>query len=273
MKSFKVSKLSLLKIFILGTCLLFIFSNFNTKLSILNLSKVIEAFNGDFYSDLSESEVSEYLFLYDSMESKSDIDEVIYILENKRSIPIKMLNIKNISKPQIRLLSKFNKQYSESLGYVYFHNNVITILNKTALSNVSSINENEKFTELVSHEYTHFLINSKLKENKLFPKTIPLWFNEGIAEYVGISSRNGYIPERLETTIKLSNINEIFNDDPDLFYNQSVVFINYLVKNYGYDSIGSILDTLKKNNFEEAIKIVTGETINDISNKLFNLDY
>lgn len=273
MKFLKRSKSSLFKIFIFGACLLFIFSNFNTKLSILSLSKVIEVFNGDFYSNLSETEVSEYLFLYDCMESKSDIDEVIYILENKCSTPIEMLKVKDIHKPQIRLLSKFNKQYSESLGYVYFHNNVITILNSTAVSDISNLDKNEKFTELVSHEYTHFLINSKLKENKLFPKTIPLWFNEGIAEYVGISSRNGYIPETLETTIKLSDINDIFNDDPDLFYNQSVVFVSYLVRNYGYEVIGSILDSLKKNNFEEAIEIVTGENINDISNKLFNLDY
>lgn len=273
MKHLKKYKLTLVKTILFACCFLFIFGSFNIKLSILKFSKIIEVFNGDFYSNLLEKNVSDYLFLYDCDESQKDINKVINILENNKSLPCEILQIKDVDKPTIRLLSKFNDKYSESLGYVYFHNNIMTILNSTALAENSNIEKDSKFTELVSHEYTHFLINTKLKEEKLFPKTIPLWFNEGIAEYVGITSRNGYIPERLKTTIKLSELNDIFTDNPDLFYDQSVVFISYLIKNYGYDSIGRILYALKNNEFNKSIEIVTGETINQISLKLFNLDY
>lgn len=270
---FKKYKSKIFKAVLLSICLFFIFSGFNTKLSIINFSHIIEAFNGDFYSDLNEKTVLEYNFLYDSDESEKDIEKVIDILESYKELPYKILNIKITDKPNIKILSKFNKRYSESLGYVYFHNNVITILNQSAVAETTSYDAEKKFVELVSHEYTHFLINSKLKENSLFPKAIPLWFNEGIAEYVGVSSRQGYIPEKFKTTVKLSELNDFFDEDPDLFYNQSVVFINYLIKNYGYNSIGNIIDNLKKHNFEEAIEIVTGESINQISLKLFNLSY
>lgn len=273
MKILKQRKSLFLRILLFSAAIFFIFSSFSTKISIINFSKLIEVFNGDFYSNLSKKEVQGYNFFYDTASSEENINEIIDIVENQGKLPIELLNIKKIEKPKVKVLSKFNKRYSESLGYVYFHNNIITILNKESLAKGSNYNIDKRFVELISHEYTHFLINSKLKESSLFPKAIPLWFNEGIAEYVGVSSRLGYIPDRFKTKTKLSELNDIFDEDPDLFYDQSVVFINYLIKNYGYISISEIFQHLKNNTFDKSIKIVTGESLNEISLKLFNLPY
>ncbi len=277
MNLLKKHKLHPIKLIFLSFCIFFIFSNFEFKLSFIRASHIVEFINRDFYRNLNEIEIGNYKILYDTETSKKDIDYVIDILENKKDLPLKVLNIKEDNKTTIRILSKFNNSHSDSLGYVYFHNNVINILNRESHKKISLVESEEElnkiFTETLIHEYTHTLINNKLRENKIYPKKLPLWFNEGIAEYVGKVSIDEVVPTFALSEVKPSELNKMINTRTDLFYSQSSIFINFLITNYKNPIIDKILYNLKYNKFEEALEKTTSEDIDSLSLDAFNISY
>lgn len=258
-------------------CIFFILSNFNCKIAIIKATHIIEIINRDFYSNLNKKEIGNVTYLYDNNVSKNDIIYISEILNKNKESILTSLGITNEPDITIRILSKFNKSHSDSLGYVYFHNNIINILNSKAHKKLT-ISESdpqglEALSETLIHEYTHSLINHKLIENEIYPKKLPFWFNEGIAECMGKFAINEDIPKFYISDTPPSELDILFNTDSDLFYEKSSIFVNSIIEDYGADKIGSILNYLEFFNFEESLEKATLTDIDDISMESFSINY
>lgn len=277
MKLFRKYDTIIIRIVLSCICIFFLFSGFELKLKLVKASHIIELVNRDFHKDLEEVTIGNYKFLYDSEESKNDIDFIMEILNENKSLALDSLGLKEEPTITIRILSEFNKSHDDALGYVYFHNNIINILNRSAHEKATYYSTNEQinsvFAETLMHEYTHSIINTKLVENKIYPKKLPLWFNEGIAEYIGKLSICKAVPTSSNSVVKPSELNSLINNNNDLFYEQSSIFINSIVSEYGISTLSSIIENLKYDNFTESLEKITLEDVDSLSKEAFNTTY
>lgn len=258
-------------------CIIFLCSSFDFKLATIKAFHIVEIANNDFYTDLEKTEIANYTFLYDNSESEKSVDFINSALEKHKSFIMTSLDLETEPKITFRVLSKFNTSQKNSLGYIYFHNNIINILNRDSHGFTSYIKDEKRkdkiFTETIIHEYTHALINSKFIENNNFPKKLPFWFNEGIAEYMGRICTGKTIPKFVLSDVKPSELDKLFDKSSDKFYEYSCIFIKYIVDTFGVSSIGSILNYLDSYSFEKAIEKATGSTLDEISLEVFNTTY
>ena len=71
--------------------------------------------------------------------------------------------------------------------YLYTNNPIRDILMNMPQVNISegniSITDNN-FKDNLFHEYTHYVIDSFIDDNKIDNKAVPLWFKEGICDYI-----------------------------------------------------------------------------------------
>lgn len=277
MKLFRKYNFIFVRIFLTCACIFFLFSGFELKLKFVKASHIIELINKDFYTGLEEITVGNYKFLYDSEESKNDIDFIVDTLDKNKDLALDSLELENEPPITIRVLSKFNKSHDDALGYVYFHNNIINILNRSAHEKTTAYSTNEKinsiFSETLMHEYTHSIINTKLVENKIFPKKLPLWFNEGVAEYIGKTSVCETVPTTSNSIVKPSELNTLINNNNDMFYEQSSIFVNSIISEHGISSVSRIIENLKKDSFTEALEKTTLEDVDSLSEEAFNTTY
>lgn len=124
------------------------------------------------------------------------------------------------------------------------------------------------FQSTLMHEYTHYRLQAFIKEQGLFVYKVPLWFHEGVAEFVGMSDvTQRYYPFRETSFTKL-----VTHDDWEKYrlknydvYLQSFYAIQYIVNQYGETMIKSIIEeTAKANDFNEGFTQATGITIDDL---------
>ena len=95
--------------------------------------------------------------------------------------------------------------------YLYTNNPIRDILMNMPQVNISegniSITDNN-FKDNLFHEYTHYVIDSFIDDNKIDNKAVPLWFKEGICDY--ITGENIFFDGELEY-ISLKNL-ETYED-------------------------------------------------------------
>ncbi|MBZ5752588.1 MULTISPECIES: hypothetical protein [Metabacillus] len=124
------------------------------------------------------------------------------------------------------------------------------------------------FQSTLMHEYTHYRLQAFIKEQGLFVYKVPLWFHEGVAEFVGMYNvTQRYYPFRETSFTKL-----VTHDDWEKYrlkdydvYLQSLYAIQYIVNQYGETMIKSIIEeTAKANDFNEGFTRATGITIDDL---------
>ncbi|WP_297523058.1 hypothetical protein [uncultured Clostridium sp.] len=274
---FKFINSKIFRIILFSACLFFIFSNFNFKIAVIKASHIIEIINQDFYPDLNKKKIGNITFLYDTLTSNDDILYINDVLDKNKNSILDILKIQKEPEITIRVLSEFNDSHSDSLGYVYFHNNIINVLNSDSHEELT-IARNDKealisLSETLIHEYTHALINHKLLKNEIYPQKLPFWFNEGIAECMGKFAIDESIPSSYNSDITPSDLDRLFDTNSDLFYEKSSIFVNSIIENHGIDKIGSILDYLEFFNFEESLEKATLSDIDDISMDAFNTSY
>jgi hypothetical protein len=124
------------------------------------------------------------------------------------------------------------------------------------------------FQSTIMHEYTHYRLQTFMKEQGLFVNRVPLWFHEGVAEYVGMYDvGHRYYPFKeapFEKLITHEDWEKYRFDNYDV-YIQSYYAIHYLVEKYGETMIKSIIEeTAKENDFNEGFTRATGITIKDL---------
>lgn len=273
----KSLKKKFFRILLFSFCIIFIFGSFSIKITLIKASHIVELINNDFHPNLKKYEIDNYTFLYDTQESKDDILFIKNTLDANKDTILKFLEINKEPNITIRILSKFNKKHSDALGYVYFHNNIINIVNTSAHNQLIYSNNlnmtNDIFQETLLHEYTHALINQKLIEKKIYPNKVPFWFNEGIAEYIGKLSTDNTIPVSSNSNIKPTELDELFESNSSKFYKESSIYINNLVTNYSPKIISDILNYLEYLNFESALEKATLNSLDEITLEAFNTTY
>ncbi len=125
------------------------------------------------------------------------------------------------------------------------------------------------------HEYTHYKLNSFCKQNGISIFKLPIWFQEGIAEYAGSSLFSNKFKNlkirKIQDFRKLNNNNQIWEseDEGEDSYMQSYLAVKKIIELKGKNSIQEILINTKSMTFYNAFKKVIGLSIDDFQ-KLLN---
>jgi len=101
------------------------------------------------------------------------------------------------------------------------------------------------YEPVIMHEYTHAMINI------LCPKKVPIWFNEGLAQYEEDKARSIDV-RHLKNALKKNNvlaINQldtliVAHDQPNkamLAYQESFSLVDYIIRRYGFKIIKDVL--------------------------------
>ncbi len=166
----------------------------------------------------------------------------------------------------------FNKRSGQPAwsrgGVIHFRDN-----NRLKTRIIVTFKEENKFIdEVLPHEVSHLILRDFIG----FNKSIPRWFDEGVAQlhergkkekaegYMRSYVRRGqYLPFR---EMFRYNIKE--QKDPikvAVFYAQSVSIVHFLIKKYGSQKFGQICKNLQDGyNFEAALKRTYSQTFDSI---------
>ncbi len=124
------------------------------------------------------------------------------------------------------------------------------------------------FNSTIMHEYTHYRLQAFIKAQGIYVYRFPLWFHEGVAEYVGMYNVDQrYYPFEEADFKQLITHNdwEKFRLNDFDVYTQSHYAISFIVDQFGESIIKEIIEeTAKVNDFEKGFKQATGYTIDDL---------
>lgn len=164
----------------------------------------------------------------------------------------------------------------QTIGYFDDPNDIMGV----AITDLPSILSDETphsfyFSSTIMHEYTHYRLQAFVKEQGLYVYRIPLWFHEGVAEYVGMYNVDQrYFPFEEADFKKLVTHKdwERFRLDNFDVYTQSYYAIQFIVSQFGESIIKTIIEeTAQVNDFEKGFSAATGYSIEDLQ-KLYVKD-
>lgn len=111
------------------------------------------------------------------------------------------------------------------------------------------------YQRLLIHEYTHHAFHQKLKELEADPDEFPLWFHEGLSEWIANYEllidpiTFSVVPfDRLQTDQDWQEARVEYDTD---VYLQSFYMINELTDKYGKDIISEIIKETAKKDFKK----------------------
>ena len=165
-------------------------------------------------------------------------------------------------------LSRFNRNadnlsayYIDSLKTIYMYvDNSYDILNDKA-----------NFARILTHEISHYYFSQFLKKNNISSENVPIWINEGVADY--ISQRIQYLNYDNSQFIpfkELANSNDWNNISSGKQYIQSFYSINKIIDMKDETVIKELLLELKNYHFNTAFKRVMGEDFSTFENNIKN---
>ncbi|MCO4851521.1 hypothetical protein [Bacillus vallismortis] len=122
------------------------------------------------------------------------------------------------------------------------------------------------YQRLLIHEYTHHAFHQKLKELEADPEAFPLWFHEGLSEWMANdelllgSVTFSVVPfDRLQTDQDWQEARVEYETD---VYLQSFYMVNELTDKYGKDIISEMIkETAKEGDFTKGFKSATNESL------------
>ncbi|WP_066250573.1 peptidase MA family metallohydrolase [Neobacillus drentensis] len=168
-------------------------------------------------------------------------------------------------------LKKFSTLKDISGSYSDFDKVIAIGVNEKDM--VSIIQEKETplyfFQKSIFHEYTHFATYRKLDEIGVRTNDLPVWFVEGIAEYVGENEEpldfHSFEPtfielKQLDSHDQWEKARQTKRANP---YLQSYFTVAYLINTYGENIIPKLLmETSTTKNFYGSLQEITGTDLN-----------
>lgn len=121
------------------------------------------------------------------------------------------------------------------------------------------LNNKENFSEILLHEISHYYFSEFLRKNNISSKDVPVWINEGIADY--ISNRISFLDYDNIEFIPFNNIstsNDWSKIKSGKQYIQSLYSINKIISNHSEDILIDLLLELKEYDFNIAFKNIVG---------------
>lgn len=163
---------------------------------------------------------------------------------------------------------KYTKDFRENTrGLNYLSGMYNVDMNSIHLNRFSKEQADWEIGEIFMHEYAHYIYELYLSQNNI-GNNIPLWFNEGIAEYIGYNgSVVEYSPSWMQKTEKFTNMNadedfqRLLRNEKYNPYLQSYYAVNTLIKDKGPSIITDILQKSKEKEFYEAFSEAVGMNI------------
>ncbi len=185
-------------------------------------------------------------------------------------------------KPTVVLVA--SKKFFERIsGTRYAVGLAIPDKNTIAINIVPLFSKTYMMLEVFKHELCHLVLHRHIKSSFL-----PRWLDEGVAQWASGNLGELLLYEDSFRSMKLNMarlavpleyLSSSFPSDPQglfLAYEESLGFVNYIVKNYGKDGLISILKKLAQgNDVEDAFRqvlsksfdVVEDEWIDNIRNK------
>ena len=127
------------------------------------------------------------------------------------------------------------------------------------------------FKDNLFHEYTHYAIDRFIEDNNIDKNSLPLWFEEGICEY--ITTNNISFDKEVEY-ISLKNLetyedfnNEISNLQANI-YEQSKLAVLKIVNEKGEKVLKDMILSLKDKDFEAVIQEYMNCSFEEFENDL-----
>jgi tetratricopeptide (TPR) repeat protein len=163
-------------------------------------------------------------------------------------------------------------------GYAGVYSNIdktVNLLVKDSYSDILFSNMiNSGFRETLLHEYTHHAVSEFLKSKGIPESKIPLWFQEGICEYVGYEATGvqGWkpFPEKLVSFSELATHRQwrdYSSKDYDI-YGQSYIAVMQMVLMKGESVIKDIILKTKDVEFNAAFHQVMGLSLGEFEEQL-----
>ena len=159
----------------------------------------------------------------------------------------------------------FGWDADQSAMGVYWAGVIRVVSPEEWLGDLSQGNTKEIFRKKgpMIHEYAHLVVDYRTRGN------YTRWFTEGIAQLIekeitGFQFENTVLKVDRSEWYDLRDMNRGFDNLPNqsLAYSQSLVMVQYLVNEYGYDGLNAILDYLGRGRtLNQAFQIVTGKTL------------
>lgn len=161
-------------------------------------------------------------------------------------------------------LSRFGKSSNNLLGYYIKSTKTIYLYVKDP--NTILIDENN-FSKILAHEISHYYLDKFLYQNNILDSSIPVWFNEGIADYISNRIDNleslEYMPfNEIKSTIDWDNIKS------GKQYLQSYYSIKKLVTSNNERILTQLLLALKDYDFNTSFKKVIGKDFADFEKEI-----
>lgn len=158
--------------------------------------------------------------------------------------------------------------------YLYVNNPINDVLMNMPQINMSegrfSIHDNT-FKENLFHEYTHYAIDMFINKNNMDKNSLPLWFEEGICEYM--TGNNMHFDKELKY-ISFKNLetyegfnNEISNFQANI-YEQSKLAVLKIVNEKGDKALKDIILSCKDKDFKTVIQEYMDCSFEDFENNL-----
>ncbi|XQY91133.1 hypothetical protein ACNRWW_16755 [Metabacillus sp. HB246100] len=164
----------------------------------------------------------------------------------------------------------------QTMGYFDDPNDIMGI----AITDLPAILDDQlphsfHFRSTILHEYTHYRLQAYIRQEGLYLYRIPLWFHEGVAEYIGMNN----VAHPLHTFEETDFKHLITHQDWEEYrlrgyhvYLQSYYAIRFIIDTYGEEIIRDIIEkTAITNDFEEGFKEATGLTIEMLQEKYIQI--
>lgn len=208
----------------------------------------------------SENFIIKFNTLYEETSAKI-IREILEKIHAKIS-PLELLPQKEKTTVKIYDSLTFEKITSSSANSNY----AAVINNKIFLHSPGFFLINKNMEEILTHEYVHLIIQRLVKGN------IPVYLNEGIAELFSegelseeekLRLKKIYMEGKIIPFTKLRKRWDRLNkEEREIAYLQSKYFVEYLVKNFGWEILGKLIKEFSKEGKEkEVFKKLTGKNL------------
>lgn len=130
--------------------------------------------------------------------------------------------------------------------------------------------KSSNFKHVIFHEYGHYMVDEYLEHNNISSESIPLWFYEGMGEYIGWEGPNGYPPKVIVDFKEITDDKgwmKYFDNDYDI-YEQSHFAVSELIMLKGEEVVKELLSKTKLSNFDAAFEDIMGFSIEEYQSGL-----